>query len=60
MLSALLGVAHADGGSLLKLSGDALLLLFEGDGHLARASRSALGMRRRLRESAPEDLGPAR
>ena len=49
-LSALLGVAHADGGSLLKLSGDALLLLFEGDGHLARASRSALGMRRMLRD----------
>src|SRR5215213_5498101 len=49
-LSALLGVAHADGGNLLKLSGDALLLLFEGDGHLARASRSALGMRRMLRD----------
>ena len=49
-LSALLGVAHANGGNLLKLSGDALLLLFEGDGHLARASRSALGMRRMLRD----------
>src|SRR3954452_5284910 len=49
-LSALLGVAHADGGTLLKLSGDALLLLFEGDGHRDRACRAAVGMRRLLRD----------
>jgi class 3 adenylate cyclase/tetratricopeptide (TPR) repeat protein len=46
----LLAVAHDNGGDLLKFGGDALLVLFEGDGHAARASSSAIGMRRRLRE----------
>src|SRR4051812_40770829 len=32
-LSALLAVAHANGGELLKIAGDALLLLFEGEDH---------------------------
>src|SRR5215212_1272314 len=41
-LSALLAVAHENGGELLKIAGDALLLLFEGEGHATRASRSAI------------------
>ena len=44
----LLRLAYEDGGSLLKLGGDALLLLFEGDDHLPRACRTAAGMRRLL------------
>ena len=34
-LSTLLTVAYENGGSLLKLGGDALLLLFEDEGHAA-------------------------
>ena len=47
---ALLDVADSNGGDLLKHGGDALLLLFEGEGHVARACDSAFGMRRALRE----------
>jgi class 3 adenylate cyclase/tetratricopeptide (TPR) repeat protein len=47
--SALLGVANRYGGGLLKHGGDALLLLFEGEGHVARACDAAVGMRRALR-----------
>jgi class 3 adenylate cyclase/tetratricopeptide (TPR) repeat protein len=47
--SALLEVANRNGGGLLKHGGDALLLLFEGKGHVARACDSAVGMRRALR-----------
>jgi class 3 adenylate cyclase/tetratricopeptide (TPR) repeat protein len=46
----LLAVAYAKGGSLLKFGGDALLLLFAGPDHAARASRAAVGMRRTLRD----------
>jgi class 3 adenylate cyclase/tetratricopeptide (TPR) repeat protein len=49
----LLRVAYDNGGGLLKFGGDALLLKFEGEEHLARAARSAVGMRRRLREAGP-------
>src|SRR5712691_4146676 len=35
--AAMLGDAYAGGGSLLKFGGDALLLLFDGDGHAERA-----------------------
>src|SRR5262245_24263585 len=49
-LSALLAVAHENAGELLKIGGDALLLLFEGEDHASRACRSALEMRRRLRD----------
>src|SRR5919107_69628 len=49
--STLLGVAYANGGSLLKFGGDALLLLFEDEDHAARACRSAAGMRRALRDA---------
>jgi class 3 adenylate cyclase/tetratricopeptide (TPR) repeat protein len=47
--AALLGVAYAEGGGLLKFGGDALLLLYEGDGHARRAARAAFEMRRTLR-----------
>lgn len=46
----LLGVAYAHGGGLVKFGGDALLLLFSGPGHEARACRAAVGMRRTLRD----------
>ncbi len=49
----LLAVAYANGGRLLKFGGDALLLFFDGDGHPARATHSAVGMRRTLRERGP-------
>lgn len=45
----LLAIAYAEGGSLLKFGGDALLLLFDGDGHEVRAGRAALGMRHAIR-----------
>ena len=47
--SALLDVAYAQGGGLLKFGGDALLLLYDGDDHAARAARSAFEMRKTLR-----------
>jgi class 3 adenylate cyclase/tetratricopeptide (TPR) repeat protein len=46
----LLGVAYRADGSLLKFGGDALLLLFDGDGHAERAAHAAVGMRARLRD----------
>ena len=45
----LLAVAYARGGSLVKFGGDALLLLFDGDGHAVRAVDAALGMRSTMR-----------
>lgn len=48
--TALLVDAYANGGSLLKFGGDALLLWFDGDGHPRRACASAVAMRRTLRE----------
>ena len=47
--AALLDVAYADGGGLLKFGGDALLLLYEDDDHAQRAARAAFEMRRVLR-----------
>ena len=46
----LLQVADADGADLLKWGGDAVLLLFDGPDHAARACRAAHRMRARLRE----------
>jgi class 3 adenylate cyclase/tetratricopeptide (TPR) repeat protein len=46
----LLSVARADGAELVKWGGDAVLLLFDGDDHAARAARSAFRMRKTLRE----------
>ncbi len=47
---AVLAVAYAGGGGLLKFGGDALLLLFTGDDHARRASEAAIGMQARLGE----------
>ena len=47
--AALLEIAYSFGGGLLKFGGDALLLLFTGDDHAARAARASFQMRRRLR-----------
>src|SRR5215471_7848684 len=47
--SALLDDAYGLGGGLLKFGGDALLLLYQGDGHAERAARAAFEMRRTLR-----------
>ena len=46
----MLAVAYANGGSLLKFGGDALLLWFDGDRHEGRACRAAIEMRARLAE----------
>ena len=46
---ALLEVAYGEGGGLLKFGGDALLLLYDGEGHAPRAARAAFEMRRTLR-----------
>jgi class 3 adenylate cyclase/tetratricopeptide (TPR) repeat protein len=40
--------ATEDGGDLLKFSGDALVIFYEGDDHAARAVHAAQGMRRML------------
>ncbi|HEX6788653.1 MAG TPA: adenylate/guanylate cyclase domain-containing protein, partial [Gaiellaceae bacterium] len=47
--AALLDVAYAEGGGLLKFGGDALLLLFDGEDHGPRAARAAFAMRSTLR-----------
>ncbi|HEU4356467.1 MAG TPA: adenylate/guanylate cyclase domain-containing protein [Actinomycetota bacterium] len=54
--SALLSVAYASGGGLIKFGGDALLLLFDGPGHVPRAARSAVWMRRLLRDVGRVEL----
>jgi class 3 adenylate cyclase/tetratricopeptide (TPR) repeat protein len=54
--TALLAVAYANGGGLIKFGGDALLLLFEGDDHVLRAARSAVLMRRVLRDAGRIEL----
>ena len=43
--TSILVVAYGAGGSLLKFGGDALLLWFAGDGHLARACQATVHMR---------------
>jgi Predicted ATPase len=45
---ALLALAYAAGGSLLKFGGDALLILFTGPEHETRAATSAIAMQERL------------
>jgi class 3 adenylate cyclase/tetratricopeptide (TPR) repeat protein len=47
--ASLLEVAYACGGGLLKFGGDALLLLFSGDGHAPRAARAAFEMNQLLK-----------
>src|SRR3954468_2792707 len=56
----LLTEAYDNGGSLLKFGGDALLLLFEGEGHVARGCRSAACMRRTLRRIGTIEAAGAR
>lgn len=58
--SSLLALAYANGGSLLKFGGDALLLLFDGPGHVERSVRSAAGMRQTLRDVGRIDAGGAK
>jgi predicted ATPase/class 3 adenylate cyclase len=41
----LLDVAYAEGGTLLKFGGDALLLFYTGEAHAARATKAVVGMR---------------
>ncbi len=59
-LSTLLSVAYENGGSLLELGGDALLLLFEHEGHAERACRAAVGMRSTLRDVGDVRTGAGR
>ena len=56
----LLELAYAEGGTLLKFGGDALLLFFAGDGHPARGTKAAFDLRTALAElGAPEtSAGP--
>ena len=58
--AALLAVAYAQGGGLLKFGGDALLLLYEGDDHAAerRVRHSRCG--RRCERSDDRGRRPAR
>jgi class 3 adenylate cyclase/tetratricopeptide (TPR) repeat protein len=56
----ILEVAYDNGGSLLKFGGDALLLWFEGDGHVERACRATVLMRRVLRTVGRIDVPGAK
>lgn len=49
VFTGLLDEAMAHGGDLLKFGGDALLLLFEGEGHQRRAAAAAAAMQEALR-----------
>ena len=51
VLTGLLSVAYADGASLLKWGGDAVLLLFTGDDHQPRACRATFLMQDLLRRT---------
>src|SRR5882724_4554191 len=48
VLSALLGAAATYGGWLVKWGGDALLLMFDGEEHAARACAASAAMRARI------------
>ncbi len=58
----MLDSAFARGGDLLKFGGDALLLLFRGDGHAERACDAVLEMKHALRDAAsvPTSVGRLR
>ena len=55
----MLRLAYDRGGHLLKFGGDALLLLFEGDGHPIQGASAAVEMRAALREATkiPTSVG---
>ena len=55
--STLLAEAYANGGSLLKFGGDALLVWFAGADHATRGCSSAIAMRRTLRQIGPIRAG---
>ncbi len=57
---ALLGVARAEGGDLIKFGGDALFLFFAGEGHAERASRAAYNMRATLKRRGAVATGRRR
>jgi class 3 adenylate cyclase/tetratricopeptide (TPR) repeat protein len=50
--SGMLDLADSLGGDLLVFGGDALFLLFDGDGHVERGLQAAIGMRSSLRSTA--------
>ncbi|MET0827053.1 MAG: adenylate/guanylate cyclase domain-containing protein, partial [Acidimicrobiales bacterium] len=52
VFGSMISLAHERGGNLVKFGGDALLLLFYGDGHVEQACGAAVEMRVALRESA--------
>jgi class 3 adenylate cyclase/tetratricopeptide (TPR) repeat protein len=59
--SGLIDIATRYGGDVLKFRGDALLMVFEGDGHEARAARAALAMQRFVAEggaAGESSVGP--
>ena len=59
--SGLIDIAARYGGDVLKFRGDALLLVFEGSGHEARAARAALAMQRFVAEggaAGESSVGP--
>jgi len=56
----LLTAAFERGGDLLKFGGDALLLLFQGDGHPERACQAAFAMRAALKARGPVETGRGR
>ena len=56
----MLELAYAQGGSLLKFGGDALLLLFTGHDHPLRAVSAAIEMRTALRDAAAEKTSVGR
>jgi len=57
---AILAVAYDNGASLLKFGGDALLLWFQDEGHVARACRASVLMRRVLRDVGRIELPGAK
>ena len=57
---AILAVAYDNGASLLKFGGDALLLWFQDEGHVARACRASVLMRRVLRDVGRIDVPGAK
>ena len=58
--ASILKVAYANGASLLKFGGDALLLWFHGEGHAARACVATVRMRRTLDDVGRIELPDAK
>jgi predicted ATPase/class 3 adenylate cyclase len=60
--SGLIDIAGRYGGDVLKFRGDALLMLFEGEGHEERAARAALAMQVAIGEAGAGEssVGPVR